>query len=420
MDYDNGQYYKINRTKICCCIPYDDYIKVDNSDIFIKKDQELNKNTIEQKLKQYKADVEQQKEELREKTSAINEQAKELEKLKQYQAYVEQQNKELMTKTSAIINEQAKELEAIKQKFNDINNRNKVFTNDYLADIKKISQLKKDNNKLSQENTKLKEINKSLHNANLQYKTKIGEDKKLQKEIDGKQNIQESSNKEINELQAQKEKVVKELDEMNKKEKKLENSEEELKELDEIGKLQKEIDEKQNIKESLSKEIDELQAQKEKVVKELDEMNEKEKKLENLEEKKILDMNVDGTDITWRKVLSITNEIVSMRINYLRKMRSRLKDIGRKYNKANAVQKNNMLTDFDVIAWNNKIITDKSGITQDVVNAYNEAITKPSWNGKPSLEIYDEDQKKVVFKQEYNLGKMNDYKVALYIPKQQK
>ena len=382
MDYDNEQYYKINRTKICCCIPYDDYIKVDNSDIFIKKDQdikvdnsdifikkdqELNnikqeKNTIEQKLKQYQADVEQQKEELMEKTSAINEQAKELEKLKQYQAYIEQQNKELMTKTSAIINEQAKELEAIKQKFNDINNRNEVFTNNYLADIKKISQLKKDNNKLSQENTKLKEINASLHNANLQYKTKIGKDEKLQKEIDEKQNIQESSNKEIDKLQEQKQKTQKELDEINKKT----------------------------------------------------------QKLENLKEEKILDMNVDGTDITWRKVLSITNEIVSMRINYLRKMRSRLKDIGRKYNKANAVQKNNMLTDFDVIAWNDKIIKDKSDITQDVVNAYNEAITKPSWNGQPSLEIYDEDQKKVVFRQEYNLGKMNDYKVALYIPKQQK
>ena len=98
-------------------------------------------------------------------------------------------------------------------------------------------------------------------------------------------------------------------------------------------------------------------------------------------------------------------------------MRNRLKDIGRKYNKANAVQKNDMSKDFDVIAWNGKIIKDKSDITQDVVNAYNKAIEKPSWNGQPTLEIYDEDQRKVVFKKEYNLGKMNDYKVALYIPK---
>ena len=194
-------------------------------------------------------------------------------------------------------------------------------------------------------------------------------------------------------------------------------------------------------KKTLENEIDEINKQKEEVQKKLDEkmknlqiLNKKKEKIQNEicmkekklisleeeeveEEKKILKMTVDGTDITWQQVLKITNEIVSMRINYLRKMRRKLKDIGRKYKKANAVQKNDMSKDFDVIAWNGEIINNKSGITQDVVNAYNEAIKKPSWDGQPSLEIYDEDQGKVVFKQEYNLGKMNDYKVALYIPK---
>lgn len=138
---------------------------------------------------------------------------------------------------------------------------------------------------------------------------------------------------------------------------------------------------------------------------------------QKLTENAILQSKVDGTEITWKDLLQKFNyafTINELKLRYLQ-AQPKFADIWKYYSgtqQLNSLKENEIPNGVDTIRTEDG---KKIQLTSELI----ERMKKAEENDKPYLDLYDntkEEENKLVNNINYDLSKINTYKVALVIP----
>ena len=137
-----------------------------------------------------------------------------------------------------------------------------------------------------------------------------------------------------------------------------------------------------------------------------------------LNEDAVLQSKIDGTDITWKKLLQETSsDIDTIKRFYLQKQK-KFNKIWKYYDndeQLNSLQEKKLPTGIDTIRKENG----EEIKTEQLSNELILKIKNAKDDNRPYVDLYDETKKgknKLVSGKGYNLSKINSYKVALVIP----
>ncbi|MBQ7552129.1 MAG: hypothetical protein IJT15_01610 [Rickettsiales bacterium] len=150
---------------------------------------------------------------------------------------------------------------------------------------------------------------------------------------------------------------------------------------------------------------------------EFDDLTKEDKK--RLIEDAVLQSGVDGGEITWKEFL----QSVNTGINYLKreylKTQPKFAYTWTYYDSKEhlaSLKANTMPDDIDTIRDKNGTEISEDKLTEQVIANIKKAVQDKDNDNKAYVDLYDAKDNKLVNDTNYDLSKINDYKVALVIP----
>ena len=136
---------------------------------------------------------------------------------------------------------------------------------------------------------------------------------------------------------------------------------------------------------------------------------------QKLTEEVVLKSGVDGSEITWKDFLQgIKADINDLKIKYLRKKEKRFANV-RKYYK-DSLQPKTKPAGIDTIRDDQGHEIEENALTEQVIEKIKNALQGNDDKKKAYIDLYDTKDDKLVNNTNYNLSKIDAYKVALVIP----